>query len=420
MHSMLRLFTLALFLVSSMACTEHSPDLDSSNGESFDYGPINTETPEEQSGLITLASVDQRKRFILRHPDQKIWNGRLLVAAHGGTGGPSLSADGTEIGTAETSLDDLIGEHAIRRGYAYASVDRDGPGATAQGLAVVKEFAEVIRGRAETALGRNVERMYLVGLSMGGGIARYAAEDPEALFDGIVIIAGSGGDLGTQIDRLARRGALGPSIVPRAHPGLPDDDPKVQAYAATGAGPPVAARPLWPFIGASASTESLQRTLQVYGIEGLSVSQLENFRIEDYAERPGFLERLQANNTSGQLQVPTLEVVGTFDDFVLPEILTYKQKVIANPGSARYHRLYQVKTAWHISREDDALEGFRHRMGRMGFGPEVQQAAGEFGSYISTVQEALDFLDRWVTEGVPAPPDQKVNGDIANISRLQG
>ena len=420
MYSMPRPFALTFVLISFMGCSEHSPDLESSNGESFDYGLINTETPEEQSGLITLASVNQRKRFILRHPDQKMWNGRILVAAHGGTGGPSLSADGTEIGTAETSLDDLIGEHAIRRGYAYASVDRDGLGATAQGLAVVKEFAEVIRGRAETALGRNAERMYLVGLSMGGGIARYAAEDPEALFDGIVIIAGSGGDLGSQIDRLARRAALWPRIDPRAHPGLPDGDPKVQAYAATGAGTPVAARPLWPFIGGSASTESLQRTLQVYGIEDLSASQLENFLIEDYAERPGFLERLQANNTSGQLQVPTLEVVGTFDDFVLPEILAYKQKVLANPDSAHYHRLYQVKTAWHISREDDALEGFKHRMGRMGFGPEVQQAAGEFGSYISTVQEALDFLDRWLTEGVPAPPDQEVNGDIANISRLQG
>ena len=194
----------------------------------------------------------------------------------------------------------------------------------------------------------------------------------------------------------------------------------MQAYAATGAGTPVAARPLWPFIGGSASTESLQRTLQAYGIEGLSVNQLENFRIEDYAERPGFIERLQATNTSGQLQVPTLEVVGTFDDFVLPEILAYKQKVLSNPDSAHYHRLYQVKTAWHISREDDALEGFRHRMGRMGFGLEVQQAAGDFGSYIPTAQEALDFLDRWLTEGVPAPPDQEVNGDIANISRLQG
>ncbi len=420
MYSIPQPFTLALVLIASMSCSQHSPNPESSNGEFSDHGSSNANTPEEQSGLITLTSVGQEKRFILRHPNQRRWNGRLLVAAHGGTGGPSLSADGVEIGTAETSLDDLIGEYAIEDGYAYASVDRDGVGATAQGLAVVKEFAEAIRERAEKTLGRNVEQMYLVGLSMGGGIARYAAEDPETLFDGIVIVAGSGGDLGTQIDRLARRAALWPRIDPRTHPGLPDDAPAVLAYAATGAGTPVAARPLWPFIGASASPESLQRTLLAYGVEGLSVSQLENFRVDDYAERPGFLERLQASDTSGQVQVPTLEVVGTFDDFVLPEILAYKRKVLANLDSAHYHRLYQVKTAWHISREDDALEGFRYRMGRMGFGPEVQQAAGEFGSYMLAAREALDFLDRWVTEGVSAPPDQEIDGNVANIGRLQG
>ena len=417
MYSMPRPFALAFVLISFLACSEHAPDQESPTGMI-----ITDDIPPsiEQSGLITLASVDQEKRFILRYPNDERWNGRLLTAAHGGTGGPSLSADGVEIGTAETSLDDLIGDYAIDHGYAYASVDRDGVGATAQGLAVVKEFAEAIRERVEKAFGRNVERMYLIGLSMGGGIARYAAEDPETVFDGIVIIAGSGGGLGTQIDRLARRAALWPKIDPRAHPGLPDDAPEVLAYAATGAGTPVAARPLWPFIGASASPESLQRTLQAYGVEGLSVSQLENFRVEDYAERPGFLERLEANDTSGRVQVPTLEVVGTFDDFVLPEILAYKRKVLANPDSAHYHRLYQVKTAWHISREDDALEGFRYRMGRMGFGPEVQRAAGEFGSYIPAVREALDVLNRWLTIGVPAPPDQELNGDIANISRLQG
>lgn len=278
MYPMPRPFALAFVLIPFLACSEHAPDQESPTGMI-----ITDDIPSgiEQSGLITLASVDQEKRFILRYPNDERWNGRLLIAAHGGTGGPSLSADGVEIGTAETSLDDLIGDYAIDHGYAYASVDRDGVGATAQGLAVVKEFAEAIRERVEKAFGRNVERMYLVGLSMGGGIARYAAEDPETVFDGIVIIAGSGGSLGTQIDRLARRAALWPKIDPRAHPGLPDNAPEVLAYAATGAGTPVAARPLWPFIGASASPESLQRTLQAYGVEGLSVSQLENFRVED-------------------------------------------------------------------------------------------------------------------------------------------
>ena len=366
-------------------------------------------TVAEEAGLIVLASADEEKRFILRYPqNDKDWNSRLLVAAHGGTGGPSLSADGTQIGTGETSLDDLIGEYAVAQGFAYASVDRNGVGGTPQGLALVNEFAALARGRVADALGRDVELMYLVGLSMGGGIARYASEDPETLFDSVIIVAGAAGDAVTQVDRLARRVALWPKIDPREHPEVKDEDPLVLAYSADGSGTPVEARALWPFIGASSSRANLQQMLASNGLEGLSATELEQFRIASYADRPGFVEQVRARDTSGHVQVPTLEIVGTYDDFVLAEILAYKRKVLSDPAWAAQHRLYQVREAWHISREDDALEGFRYRMSRMGLSAETQRAAGEFGSYVQAVQDALDFADRWVTHDIPAPRDQTV------------
>lgn len=364
----------------------------------------------EVTGRVSLASADAEKVFVLRYPsDRAAWNGRLVVAAHGGSGGPARAADGTQVGTSETSLDDLVGDHATSGGFAYASVDRDGIGGTRQGLAVVVEFAGIVRAQVSEALGRDPERMYLVGLSMGGGIARLAAESPERPFDGIVVIAGALGDAVGGLDRLARRAALWSHVDPRVHPEMPDDDPKVQAYATEGAGTPVEARALWPFIGAGSSRDGLRRSLERYGLDDLTDEELDGFSVAQYAERDGFLDRLTADDTSGQVQVPMIEVVGTFDDFVLPEILAYKRKVSAEAETAARHRLYQVRRAWHISREDDALEGFRFRMSQMGLGAEIRQAAGEYGSYVPAVQRALELIDRWVTDGVDAPADQTVD-----------
>ena len=158
---------------------------------------------------------------------------------------------------------------------------------------------------------------------------------------------------------------------------MADDDPQVVAYAAEGAGTPVEARALWSFIGAGSSTGGLRRSLERYGLDDLTEEELAGFSIARYAEQDGFVERLRADDTTGSVVVPTIEVVGTFDDFVLAEILAYKKKVAAAPETAALHRLYQVRRAWHISREDDALDGFRYRMSQMGLGG--RRAAGGGG-----------------------------------------
>ena len=188
-------------LVAGVACgTDDS-------GQAPAAGP--SDPVVEVTGMVWLAAAETDKRFVIRYPSDGVaWNGRLVVAAHGGTGGLALAADGTQVGTSETSLDDLVGDYAIAQGFAYACVDRDGIGGTPQGLAVVTEFAGIARARVAEALGRDAEQMYLVGLSMGGGIARLAAEAAAAPFDGVVIIAGALGDAERSLDRLARRAAL--------------------------------------------------------------------------------------------------------------------------------------------------------------------------------------------------------------------
>ena len=72
-----------------------------------------------------------------------------------------------------------------------------------------------MKSEVERRTGRAPARVYLVGLSTGGGIARLAAEDTVELFAGTLIIAGAGGDLVTRLDRQTRMAALWPLIDPR-------------------------------------------------------------------------------------------------------------------------------------------------------------------------------------------------------------
>ena len=310
------------------------------------------------------------KRYVLRTPSN--WNGSLVIGAHGGSGGNNFDRSGKIIGTDETALDDVIGRHALSKGFAYASIDRDGTGGRA-GLSLTTRFSNLVRTEITRRGGATPRRTYIVGLSAGGGIARMAAEDQPAMFDGALLIAGAGGDLVTRLDRQTRIAALWPLIDPRAHYGLPLTDQKFTAYAEA-TGTPVEARRLWPYTGASAVAA---------------------------ASRPVG----QAENSSAKLTIPTIEVVGTWDDLVIRELRAYSARV--EPKDR--HRLYQVEGVWHMSGDDDGVMSFQYiAESRMKLDKDVADAMGEGPSYLPTVREAFDQLVGWVEKGRPAPPSQTV------------
>lgn len=321
----------------------------------------------EERATIAL-DVDGKsysKRFVLRYPDDPAgWNRRLVIGAHGGSGGDNYSRDGQVIGTDEVSLDDVIGDHAVANGFAYASVDRDGIGGSTEGLNLTKEFASRMRARVFEKLGREVDYTYLAGLSMGGVIARYAAEDQTTPFDGVLIIVGGGGDVAASRERSKKMAEL--------WPGIDTIDAEVYAQAV---GTPVQAERFWPFMGTS------------------SVSRAEGNLRDD---------------TTGAVVVPTIEVAGTYDDFVYPEILVYKEKVRGQGASDR-HRLYEVEGAWHISNDDDAISSFQFAGSRMGLSEATLDAMATGASYLPTVHDSLLLLDAWVSKGEAPPPDQSLS-----------
>ncbi len=325
---------------------------------------------------LAVAGAPVAKRFVLRYPAEG-WNGSLVIGAHGGSGGNNFDATGKVIGTDETALDDVIGGHAVAAHFAYASVDRDGAMSAADGLALTNQFATLVSFELATRLRRVPARRYLLGLSMGGGIARAAAEAPGTPYAGIVIVAGANGDLPTRTARQARLAELWPGIDPRTHPGLRDDDPKVVAFAAA-IGTPVEARRLWPYTASGAVRATAAPAA---------------------ATAPG-----ASGNSTGAIRVPVIEVAGTWDDFVITELKAYRARV----SPADRHRLYLVDGVWHMSGDDDGTASFMFVASRLGLDPDVAKAMHDGPSYIPTVREAFDRLVRWVEHGEAPPANRTV------------
>jgi len=330
----------------------------------------------ELKGLVSLdvGGKPQNKRFVLRLPAAPAkWNGALVIGAHGGGGGDDYDRAGKVIGTDETALDDVIGRYAIAHGFAYASVDRDGAPGGRDGFRLTREFTDIAAREIAKRAGRAPARIYLIGLSAGGAITRVAAEDPGRPYAGTLIIAGGGADTPTRLARQKRMAELWPDIDPRTHPDLPPTDPKIRAYAEA-IGTPVEARRLWIYTGAGAVAAAARATPQT-------------------------------ENSSGVVYVPTIEVVGTWDDLMIGDIRAYRARV--KPQDL--HRLYQVEGVWHMSGDDDGVWSFQYiAESRMKLGKDVADAMGEGPSYLPTVREAFDHLVRWVEHNTPPPPSQTI------------
>lgn len=345
------------------------------------------------TGLVTINGEGKplTKRFVLRTPTK--WNGALVIGAHGGSGGNAVDRSGKVYATSETALDDVIGDYALESGFAYASIDRDGIGGNRAGYALTMQFAAIAKAEVTRRMQATPMRMYIVGLSAGGAIARMAAEamptpvdcaqgSPEpcrgAPFDGALLIAGGGGDVIARLDRDTRVAALWPLIDPRAHFGLPDTDPKIVSFA-DAIGTPVAARRLWPYTATSVLAAA--------------------------SRPPGTVD-----NSTAKPSIPMIEVVGTWDDIVVREVRAYRDRV----APADRHRLYQVEGVWHMSGDDDGVSGFQYAAeSRMKLDKDVADAMGQGPSYIPTVHEAFDDLVRWVEKSTAPPASQTVKPNQA-------
>ena len=289
------------------------------------------------------------RRFVLRHPARTTdWNGTLVIGAHRGIGGIRRGLDGEELGSGETELDDLAGWWALDRGFAWASFDRAGLGAGPEAYRLTEAFARLMFEQVRPRLALDPDRTILLGYAEGGGLARLAASAPEEIFDGVVLVAAT---LGAP-DQAARRRETRLALAS-------ERDASETAFAAYAAAAGVGGegRRFWPFYDAVAAAPS------------------------------PVLPAPSAN-----LLRPVVEVVGSLDDFVLPEVLAFRERVQA-AGAENFHDLRVVEGAWRVDPDGDALEEFQSWAAELGLSAADREALASGARLAPETQRALADLD---------------------------
>lgn len=292
------------------------------------------------------------RRFVLRHPARPPdWNGSLVIGAHRAVGGIRRGEDGRELGTGETDLDDLVGWWALDQGFAWASFDRAGLADGEAALRLTEAFARLMFDQIRPRLAREPDRILLLGFGEGGGIARQAASDSEETFAGAVLVSATLGDPEQAARRRADRLALSASATA--------SEEGFAAYAEA-VGVPREGSRFWAFHDAAA------------------------------AENP----RPVLPQPSAALRIPTVEIAGTLDDWVLPEVLAFRDRVQADGSAGPLHDLRLVPGAWRADADDDLVSEFRAIAAELGLG-EPEAAALSTGAPLAPeVRRALADLHR--------------------------
>jgi len=99
------------------------------------------------------------------------------------------------------------------------------------------------------------------------------------------------------------------------------------------------------------------------------------------------------------LERPVVEVVGTLDDFVLPEVLAYRDRIQA-AGMTGVHELRLVPGAWGVGPGDDAVEELQAWAAELGLSEADRAALASGRSLAPEVQRALTDLNALLQDSV--------------------
>lgn len=355
----------------------------------------------EENGFLesSIEAQEYLNSYMVRYPElSEHWNGRLLVAI---TGRPV-----SHLFYWWQNAYDQIGKEAVENGFAFAMIQTVFVDDRATAFSLNKSFIEFSKRNITNAYGTAPEKTYAFGVSRGGSEVRRLAESDESIIDGGLILSAGGGDLPGWLERLARVVRQWPEVDPKVNGDLEDSDPRVQAYAKS-VGTPVAARGRWELLAAQLRISALRSEVGTLGLTGLEDEDLLSFDLESYSGNKDFVANVKNATAMGSLKIPLLELVGTHDDVVLADVLTYGDRVkrVAAVSGNDFYRLYQIDGMWH-----------------MGFEPGFWFTRGQ--EYRNLLRDALAQLDRWSSEDVaPEPsgilsPEEVDSYDQIEIERL--
>ncbi len=303
-----------------------------------------TKVAKPVPGMLVTGTLppENRARFLLRVPRE--WNGRLVVAAASGI-------------TDETTYDLYFSDFLLSKGYAFAATDKGVRRAVLDGDTVVMPMtpeSSVRRwaGRLETLVetarelilrrhGSSPERVYAVGLSNGGFIARRAAE--LGFVDGALDISGvmwraDKGNLMRELPALLRAVSKDPwdqDAVVRA--GFPRVDAK------------------WKPLADLYKLVYWESSLGIF-LSDLDPSYAGAPADYDLDSRPAALAAIREFENSGDLKAPLISIAGRHD-YLIPcagHAEAYRD-LVRSRGKGELHRLVLENDAAHIDTNADAF-----------------------------------------------------------------
>ncbi|WP_211227370.1 tannase/feruloyl esterase family alpha/beta hydrolase [Alicyclobacillus contaminans] len=342
-------------------------------------------------------------RAVVRLPEAALWNGKLMIGA-------------TPAVRNEFSLDLLLSDIALQRGYAYAACDKGTPGLVlrdpdrqmTEWPENYRQLTEFAKSAVRTHYGQPANKVYISGVSNGGYITRIMLERFPELFDGGVEWEGvlwqsEGRHLLTCLPVYVQQFPVyanwrGDSTSSERHAAL-------EALLAAGLHPET--EPYWPQYFMMYWLVSLW----LYGRNldpdwAPFAAPWDNRWLQDpsplaypWADRLDVLaRRIEPIANTGHLTKPLLSVAGNWDCLVaFPHHAQAYARLVESRGAAHWHRLYEIERGNHV---DGMLRGHRGR----------QQAVHP--SY----EAALHHLEAWVERGIVPPP----SGRFGTVSAFAG
>jgi Tannase and feruloyl esterase/3HB-oligomer hydrolase (3HBOH) len=343
-------------------------------------------------------------QFVIRLPDH--WNGGLVV-----TGAPGVRK--------QYSLDVLISDWALAKGYAFAATDKGNSGADfytdgkrpgdamAEWNRRTTQLTRAAQATVRRAYGHAPRRTYMTGISNGGYLTRWQLENHPELYSGGVDWEGT---LWT---------ADGPNLftyLPTAvgyQEGTADHDDMLGAGFAPGS------EFLWPYHEAVywGLTQKIYRAefdpSYDPGCPGASagsttaeiLAPCASDASYDYAARPRSVHRaVERVSLTGRIGKPMLTLQGDLDT-LLPiatdsDVYT---RMIDKAHRGRLHRFYTVQDGNHV---DGLYDTFPDRLRPI----------------LPCYRTAFDALTAWVEKGTQPPASGLVprptSGDVVNTCTL--
>ena len=370
-------------------------------------------TPQFKVPGLEISGMIDDAKFVIRVPEG--WNGKLVVVGAPGVGD-------------ERSTDALISDYVLTKldagsnSYAYACIDKGTTGENTPGpdgklypwakamnaLASDKDSIEewnlrlhqltvATKDLLKRTRGQEPARTYLIGMSNGGYVTRYASENDASLYDGMIDWEG--------VLWRANEANLISSLTESVNTWQIITDPKATPEQKTTAygvfekfGLNLEGRFLLPYHATFYYLPTLNQLRMEVDPEWKHrnwweyLTNAQDYKDYNYFTRDKAKARITKFQNTGNIKKPVISIHGTWDTLIFPNVHARAYETLVNKaGKGSLYRLYMVDHGNHF----DSLVG----------NPAVDKNK-QLQPLLPYVHQAFDILVDWVENGTPAPASQ--------------